>query len=346
MLTERQRCVLQTLVHLYIRTGQPVSSRLIARHLRRRLNLSPASIRNVMAELEEMGYLTHPHTSAGRIPTDSGYRTYVNSLPNTYELSTADRKAIQHSLQTRESWDALLQDASRVLSTLSSAVGISRLPTLEQLHVHRVELVPISSSYSLLVVIVDSKIVRTLLIPTAEPLRPEYAESATQLLNQHLCGRSLSEATKVLATVVRTLEGSVSPAVLDILRRLTDRLPALSQPSGRLFVSGTAQLFRYPEVASAERMRAITALVEEDSVLNQLLERYERSLCPESLFIGIGRELQLSVLQDYAIILGQYRTASARGVVGILGPKRMPYSKVIPIVRWVAQRVSELWSQT
>jgi len=344
LLTERQRCVLQALVRLYTQTGRPVSSHLLARHLRRRLNLSPASIRAIMAELEEKGFLTQPHTSAGRIPTDLGYRAYVDSLTEVQQPSPQEQSIIERELQTTDNRDALLRDASRVLSTLVSAVGLVRLPAPEQLIIRRIEVFPVSSSHLLIAVLLQSDVVRTLVVQSRLTILPQHAEQVGQLLNEYLSGRSLSSITETLNAVLRDLPPLPHP-ITDVLHLSLQQLPSLLQPWEQLYVSGAAQLLRHPDIASAEHARAIAALVEESSALLQLLSRYEQYLQHQPLFVGIGRELRASILQDYALILARYQLGSAHGVLGIIGPKRMSYTRVIPIVRSVAHRLSELCVQ-
>jgi len=343
-LTDRQRCVLNALVRLYIQTGRPVGSRLLARHLKRRLNLSPASIRNIMAELEEMGYLTHPHTSAGRVPTDRGYRAYVDSLEHAQELPPQERAIIESELQARENWDTVLHEASRVLSTLASAIGISQLPTPAKLLIRRIEIVPVSCTHLLIVLILESDVVRTLVVQSPLNVSPEHAEQLTQLLSEYLRGRSLAAIPDVLTAVLRDSPPLPSP-LPEMLRLSLEVLPSMAHSPAQLYVSGTAQLLRYPEYASVEHLRTIATLVEENTALLQLLARYEPYLQREPLFIGIGRELRVAALQEYSLILARYEMGSAHGVVGIIGPKRMFYPKVIPIVRSVAHRLSELCLQ-
>ncbi len=342
-LTERQQCVLQAIVRLYIRTGRPISSRLLARHLRHRLRVSAATLRTVMAELEEMGYLQQPHTSAGRIPTDRGYRAYIDSLVGFEPLGDEEQNLIARELRAGDDYDSLLQGASRVLSTLASAVGITRSPAPQQLTVRRFEIMPISSTHALVIVVFEPALVRTLLLETPRSLSPSSAERLNQFLNERFAGRHLS----AVADKSALLEGMLllEPAAADFLEQLWDHLPSLLQPLGRLYVSGTSRLLRYPEYASVERLQHITFLLEESSFLLELLSRYEEQLQQHALFIGIGRELRVAALQEYALILHRYQLGSCYGVVGIIGPKRMPYPKVIPAVYHVARRLAELSAQ-
>ncbi|MCS6965548.1 MAG: heat-inducible transcriptional repressor HrcA [Candidatus Kapabacteria bacterium] len=343
-LTERQRCVLQALVRLYIQRGRPVGSRVLARHLRRRLNLSPASIRTVMAELEEMHYLTHPHTSAGRVPTDKGYRAYVDSLTETETLSEHEQNIIARELQARENRDTLLQDASRVLSTLASAIGIIRLPAPEQLIIHRIEFIQVSSTHLLLVLVLQSDVVRTFVVQSPLTISPTHIERLSQLLNEYLAGHSLSAIPDILSAVLHDVPPLPAP-LPDLVQQSLQQFPLLLQPSWQLYVSGASQLLRYPECATVEHARTIATWMEESSMLLHLLTRYEQQLQHQPIFIGIGRELRAATLQDYTLILARYHLGSAQGIVGIIGPKRMFYPKVIPIVRSVAQRLSELCLQ-
>lgn len=339
-LTERQRCVLQAIVRLYIRTGQPISSRLLARHLRTRLRVSAATLRTVMAELEEMGYLQQPHTSAGRIPTDRGYRAYIDSLVGFEPLRDEEQDFIARELQARDDYETLLQGASRVLSTLAAAVGITRSPAPQQLTLHRFELISVSSTHVLVILIFQPTLVRTFLLETPWELTPNTAERLTQFLNERFAG--LPFATMMYTAVPSEMVSSLPEPMVNFIERLWEQLPSLLHPLGRLYVSGTSQLLRYPEYASTERLRTLTLLLEESSLLQQLFSQYEEQLQQHPLFIGIGRELRLPALHDSALILHRYPLGSSYGVVGIIGPKRMPYARVIPAVSCVAQRLADL----
>jgi len=339
-LTERQRCVLQAIVRLYIRTGQPISSRLLARHLRNRLRVSAATLRTVMAELEEMGYLQQPHTSAGRIPTDRGYRAYIDSLVGFEPLRDEEQSLITRELQAGDDYDTLLQGASRVLSMLASAVGITRSPAPQQLILHRFEIISLSSTHVLVILVFQPAVVRTLLLESSWDLPPNTAEQLTQLLNERFAG--LPFATVLRAPALTDVLSALAWPAARFVESLWEQLPSLLHPQGRLYVSGTWQLLRYPEYASAERLRTLTLLLEESSGLLQLLSQYEELLQHQPLFIGIGRELRMAALYDSALILHRYPLGSSYGVVGIIGPKRMPYARVIPAVHSVAQRLAEL----
>lgn len=340
-LTERQRCVLQTVVQLYIRTGRPVSSRVVARQLRRRLNLSAASIRNLMAELEERRYLTHPHTSAGRIPTDRGYRAYVDSLTSPQELSEQERTFIERELSAHSEQATLWQGASRVLSSLVSAVGLVQPPVVERLPIQRIELIPLSATHVLVVLIFASGIVRTLVTHLYSELRSKHVELLARFLNQYLAGHSLATLRPVYTALRQELSTLPEP-LPHALQRWVEQLPTLSETSEQIYISGTSQLLYYPEFTAAEQLRRLALLLEQGSLLRQLLARYEPMLEEHPLFVGIGRELRESALAEYTVILARYQRGATYGVVGIIGPKRIFYPKAISAVHSVARLLTEL----
>ncbi len=344
-LTERQRCVLQAVVHLYIRTGRPASSRLVARRLRGRLNLSAASIRAIMAELEERRYLTHPHTSAGRIPTDRGYRAYVDSLTSPQELSEQARSFIERELSAHSEQPTLWQEASRVLSALVSAVGLVQPPMIERLPLRRIELISLSLTHVLVVLIFSSGAVRTLITQLSSELKPKYVELLARLLNQYLAGHSLATLRHAYTALQQELSTLPDP-LPQTLQQWLEQLPELSETPEQIYVSGTSRLLHYPEFTAAEQLRTLADLLEHGSLLRRLLARYGPVLEQHPIFVGIGRELGEAALAEYAVILGRYQLGTTHGVVGIIGPKRIFYPKAISAVHSVARFLTELSPQT
>jgi len=297
-----------------------------------------------MAELEELNYLTHPHTSAGRIPTDRGYRAYVDSLTCARKLSEHERAIIERELHDRSDREHLWQEASRILSTFASAIGVVQPPTIAQLPIQRVELIPVSLRHFLAVIIFRSGTIRTFTLQSNVELASHQIELLARLLNHYLVGRSLITLHETLAAAQQEFASLPEP-LLAVLQHSLEQLPSLSDTSGQLYISGAFQLLHYPELSSAGQLRSIAILLEQGTLLRRLLARYEPILQQRPLFIGIGRELQEALLSNYAVILARYHLGEAHGVVGIIGPKRIFYPKAISVVYSVARRLSELCVQ-
>jgi heat-inducible transcriptional repressor len=342
-LTPRQRLVLQAVVQLYVQTATPVGSRTLARYLWRQLRLSPASIRNIMAELEERKLLTHPHTSAGRIPADLGYRAYVDMLMEAQEPTPEERRVIAEALSAAEHSEELLKDATKVLSALSSALAVVRSPVLDQLRIRRIELTQLSSTALLLLVVLESELIRTLIVETPVTIPQRRLDAVVRLLNERCCGRTLGVVRTAFGELLAGAE-EIPAQVVQVLQGSFDQL-ARNEEWSSVYISGASQLLRYPECASPERLRSITRLIDERQYLLGLLAQCEPKLQEQGLYIGIGRELHRRELWDYSLILARYRMGSGWGIVGVLGPKRMPYARLIPMVRYVAQLITQRHAQ-
>lgn len=329
-LDEREQIILRALVQTYVLRATPVGSHTLARMLARTLGLSAATIRNVMAELEERGYLTHPHTSAGRVPTDKGYRFYVDYLIRQGRLTAKEEQALRQSLQS-VSGEMALRTASRILGELSHLLGVAQLPSLRDLVIRRVELVPLSSQRFIVVVDLESDVVRTITLETDAELRPSDVDSLSQLLNERLAGRTLDFVRQQFSALFR--EQMSHP----ILRVFADSIDVLfaQHESHRVFVAGAQQLVRQPEFSSPQRFRAVIELLENEEMIIHLLERTSDDPL-NNVQVKIGHELQHSQLADYALISTRYQVGSATYVIGLIGPKRMNYAKMMALVGEVA----------
>ncbi len=326
-LHERERVILQAIVQLFVLHATPVGSRIVSKYLERTLPLSPATIRNTMADLEAMGYITHPHTSAGRMPTDRGYRFYVDSLADFSRPTSEELSAVEHDLLTvpRES---VMRDASRLLGTLSRHLALVQLPQVTEARVKRVEILSLSSERLLVIIELDSDIVKTLTLESTDIVDPTMIRDVTQHLNDRLAGRPLSTVTRALPEL---LDPSSAPSS-GLLRLFVDQVSHLlrTPSAGSVHISGAQNLIAQPEFDAPDRLRSVIELVENEDVVIHLLGSATET---GGISVRIGHEIPDPAMHDYSLIATTYRAGNATGSLGIIGPRRMDYGRMMSIVQ-------------
>ena len=339
-LTERERQVLEAVIETYVATAEPAGSRTISR--RSGLALSAATIRNTMSDLEEKGYLYHPHTSAGRIPTDLAYRVYVNSLMRPSEVSASESHQIREELAERSAVDQILERAAQVLGVLTKELGVAVGPSLDAAVLERVELLQAGSDRLLLVLTLMSGVVRTIFVEVPSHLPPAAVVNVAIVLNDRLAELTLRE---IRATLPERLRDAASDAgsseLLNIFIQEADDLfdmpPAGSAAGG--VVLGSAQLLAgQPEFATKERFQGLLEVTERRDVLREALARRTG----QGLSITIGSEHQDPTLAPFTLVTASYRLGPLAGVIGVMGPTRMPYDKIVALVDHTSRLVGEL----
>lgn len=336
-LNERSRKILEAIIEDYIDTGEPVGSRNVTR--RHAMSLSPATVRNVMAELEELGYLVSPHTSAGRIPTDRGYRFYVDTLLRVRPLSVQEQQRIasRYRLQGMRAEDAL-REAGKILSSLSRYTGIVLAPRFSATVFRHIEFVPLSHGRLLVVLVSASGLVQNKLIETGQELSAGELEQINNYLKRTLSGLSLEQIrTRIVEEMARD-----KAHYDDLLQRaLLLSAAALQQDEGsEVFIEGAANILEQPEFADVERMRRLFRAFEQKSRLVELLDQSQRA---QGVQIFIGSETHYQEIEGCSLVTASYAGREGTlGTLGVIGPSRMPYSLVIPIVDYTARLVSQL----
>ena len=336
-LTDRQLRVLEAVVQSYIETAEPAGSQMIARRFG--LGVSPATIRSIMSELEERGFLFHRHTSAGRVPTDLAYRTYVDLVMHRAPLSSEQQLAIEAELQGRTSaLEEILRRAAQVLGVLSQELGVAVAPALDGVVLARVELLQVASDRLLLVLDLRSGAVRTIFVRVPGHLAPESVRLVSHLLNERLAGLTLREIRNTLGDRLRDAHSpGGSRELLDIFIAEGDEIFAMGEPEGVML--GSAQMLAdQPEFASNARMRELLALTERRDLLREALEARRRT----GLSITIGTENADTRLNDLTLVTSSYRKGDLSGVIGVIGPTRMPYDKIIGLVEHTSRMVEGL----
>lgn len=336
----RKEKILQAVIHLYIRSGKPVGSAAIVESFK--LNLSPATIRNVLAELEREGYLTHPHTSAGRVPTDIGYQVYVGSLLKIQRLADEERLRIEREYHRRiQEVEDLMQSTTRILSTLSHCAGFAMTPLVEEDRLRRVDLIPISSNQVLGVMVAESGMVRNHMINTANVPDEKTLRIASQFLSRQLSGVNLSQAQRRLSEELEKFHGQRLQQE-DFLKQVANHLFDNEQ-EGSVFVEGASNMFEFPEFQDIKSIRNFAQLVDKKQALAQIFYK-ELDKKGVQVRIGINRPPEL---KDLSVVSSSY-TVRGRplGVIGILGPKRMEYQRMMAIVNTVSELVNQFLTQS
>ncbi len=345
-LNERSRQILQAVVTDYIATAEPVGSRTISRKYG--LNLSPASVRNVMADLEEAGYLMQPHASAGRIPTDKGFRFYVDSLLEVRRLSKQERERIKsryHLDLVHADAGELMRETSRILSAVSSLAGVVVAPRFEATRFQHIEFVKLRERDILVILVSEAGMVHNKLIQVDEDLTQDRLHEIANYLNSILTGLTLQEAKERLLEEMQA-EKALYDRLLAQAQALA-RQALAGEPGPRdvdVYIEGKLSIAEQPEFASVEKMKALFKAFEEKSLLIRLIDK---SLQAKGIQIFIGHENEYDEMAGCSVILSQYtRGDRILGALGVIGPTRMNYSKVIPIVDYTARLVSRFLEES
>ena len=338
-LNERERRVLEAIVQNYVQSAEPVGSRTIARRFG--LGVSAATIRNAMSDLEDKGYLYHPHTSAGRVPTDRAYRLYVDALMHQPRVSAREREALRDQMATQgTAVTEILRRAAEVLGVLTQELGIAVAPSLGDIVLERLDLVAVASDRLLLVLTLKSGIVRTIFVHVPGSLRPDALVAVTVVLNERLSGLSLREIRQGLGDRLR--DSGATPAqteLLDIFIATGEQIFDVADDGAPVLLGHTSVLAEQPEFATGEKMRALIELTEQRDVLRHVLgERAQTG----SVTITIGGENATEQLANLTLVTSPYRLGPLNGVIGVLGPTRMPYEKVVALVEHTSKMVGEL----
>jgi len=332
----RARKILYAAVAEYIGTGEPVGSRKLSK--RYGLNLSPASIRNVLADLEEAGYLTQPHTSAGRVPTELGFRVFVDALVQMRQVGAEDRAAIVKRMsELNPAEDDVIRETGKLLSALTGAAALVTSPRAGEETLSQVRFVPLREGQLLAVLVSRTGIVQNRVVQVLEEPSSQELERLHNYLAELVEGRTLSQVRDALAD---EMDGERDK--YDELRRLArDVLSAtasgLSEDT-EVLIEGQGTLFDRPEFTSVEKIRAFLKTFEEKELLVGLLDR---TLAAGGVQVLIGSETNLLDVEDISLISASYGQRGT-GALGVIGPTRMDYGKVVPLVQFTAQVVGQV----
>jgi heat-inducible transcriptional repressor len=331
-LTERQEQILRIVIQEYVRSAQPVGSTVIAQNYD--LGFSPATIRNELATLEREGLLTHPHTSAGRLPTDKGYRYFVQYLLAESELPSTERRTIRNQLvQARQEVDQWLQLSTAVLAKTTQAAALATSPRSSNSRFKHLELVAIHGIKVLLVLVLQQGIVKQQLLDLDQPMEQGELSRISNELNEQLAGLNTS-------AIPRRLE-LLTPFACQVGLLVVGIMEGIDQyTNGQIYRAGLVQMLDTPEFAEGDSVRRIVHVLEEQSVLERLMTEFSDVEDIQVVIAGDGR---FSELRDISLVLARYGALDhATGLLGVIGPLRMSYGRSVGAVRFVAALMSEM----
>jgi heat-inducible transcriptional repressor len=336
-LSEREQNILGLVVKQFVDTAGPVGSRSLSKQFD--IGLSPASIRNTMADLEDMGYLGHPYTSAGRVPTKLGYRTFVDILMDTPELSKEERQALRLQLASLVAdTDELLRESTRLLSQLTNLLGVALTPNLSSGTLEQLDIVPLTGRRLMFVLSVSGGIVKTIVLGFESDLRRSELSRIVSVLNERLAGLTLEEIRNTHEERVRDIDDPTG-----VVQLIMDRsAPLFSEPKeGRLRLGGTQNILTQPEFQEPDDVRRFIEVIEnEDRVVEWLETVFD--VDPDAVgqaAIQIGSE-GLKDMDSYSIVTSPYSFGGTVGVLGVIGPTRMDYGRAVALVESMAYVVN------
>lgn len=344
-LTEREQRVLEAVIRTYVETAEPAGSRTVARRFG--LGVSAATIRNAMADLEEKGFLYHPHTSAGRIPTDLAYRYYVDVLMEPVRLTPSEQRMLRRQLADEASGpiERVIQRAAQVLGLLTGELGVAIAPRLEDVVLEKLELVQISSDKALMVVNLQRGAVRAVYVNLPVTVPQQTLHAVSVILNERLAGQTLANLRVTLPERLRDAAVSEAPTeLLNIFVQAAERaIDGRKASHESVHLGRTSVLANQPEFSNEDRLKGLIELTEQRELLGEILNAREHENAP---IITIGSENADPRLSNFTLVTSEYRMGNVAGVLGVLGPTRMPYEKVAAIVEHASRLMSELTSVT
>ena len=336
VLNERAEDLFKLLVHRYIREGRPVGSRTLARDSGR--TLSPATIRNVMADLEDLGLLSAPHTSAGRIPTVQGYRLFVDTMLHTQPLANDEVRDLEERVHAADREDTLAETTSALLSEITHLAGIVMLPREEQVILRHVEFLSLSDKRVLVILVINEHAVQNRIIRTKRRYSPAELQEAANYLNDICAGQSLTVIRKRIVDELRRYRESMNrmtAVAVEVAEKAFEAPPA---SEGDFVVAGQTRLMEYDDLANMDKLRQ---LFEAFNQKRDILHLLDQCLRTQGVHIFIGEECGYGVLDEFSVVTSPYESGGrVIGVLGVIGPTRMAYERVVPIVDITARLVT------
>ncbi len=328
-ISERAQALLKALIDRYIREGEPVGSRTLARDSG--LKLSPATVRNVMADLEELGFVKSPHTSAGRVPTVRGYRFFVDSLLTVQKLEESTVAQLRSQLKLEADPEELVQSASNLLSGITRMAGVVTLPRREHAALRRIDFLPLSGNQVLVIMVVNEREVQNRIIQTERAYSASELEQAANFLNAQFAGKDITAVRETLIADMRRARDDMNQ-MMSTAVEVAGRLFAEEQDENGegLVLAGQTNLMEFRELCDVEKLRT---LFEAFNQKRDLLHLLDQCISAEGVQIFIGEESGYQMLDECSLVTAPYRVeGEVVGVLGVIGPTRMAYERVIPIV--------------
>ncbi|MDB4896227.1 MAG: heat-inducible transcriptional repressor [Firmicutes bacterium] len=336
LLDDRKSKVLQAVIEDYVTSAEPVGSRTISRKYN--LGVSPATIRNEMSELEEMGFLEQPHTSAGRIPSDRGYRYYVDCLMQSKEVGAAEEEVIQRTFERKvREIDTLIRETARILSDTTHLTAVASGPQLQRANFRELRLVPLGGDKVVLVYITDSGFVENQVLEMPVEVTMLELQRVSEVLNDQLRGQSVESLSRSALGVLQQELHRYSALLEQTLDFLGQKL---APGEHRLYLGGTTNILSQPEFRDVDKVRNLLTLLENEQVVSGILGSGDGDAKRPA--IQIGEEIKIREMTDCSVVSGTYRLGErVVGRIGVIGPKRMEYARVVGILNSITRHLSE-----
>ena len=339
-LDDRKRKILQAIIRNYLETGEPVGSRTISKYTD--LNLSSATIRNEMADLEEMGLILQPHTSAGRIPSDKGYRLYVDSMLEEKEREIVELKEML--LEKEEKTELLLKQVAKVLAANTNYATMITAPSAQRNKLKFIQLSRVDKHQILAVIVAEGNIIKNSMLHVREYLDDETLLKLNILLNTNLNGLCMEEINLGMIAAIKQKAGIHSDLISEVLDAVAEAIKA--DEDLEIYTSGANNIFRYPELADHQRASDLITTFEEKQLLGHLVEQSLEESPETSIQVYIGDETKVQSMKDCSVVTATYELGEGmRGTIGIIGPKRMDYEKVVDTLKTLKHQLDELYKK-
>ena len=339
-LDERKTKILQAVIRNYLETGEPVGSRTISKYTD--LNLSSATIRNEMADLEEMGYILQPHTSAGRIPSDKGYRLYVDAMMAEKEREVVEMKEML--LERQDKMEMLLKQVAKVVAQNTQYATMISAPQTHSNKVKFIQLSRVDAGQILAVIVVEGNVIKNNILSITEELSDETLLKLNILLNTHLNGLSIGEINLGMISAMKQQAGIHSDIVSEVIDAVAEAIKA--EEDLEIYTSGTNNIFKYPELADHDKASELINTFEEKQLLGNLIQNTFSEEDNTGIQVYIGAETPVQRMKDCSVVTATYELGEGmRGTIGIIGPKRMDYDKVIGTLRTLQNQLDELYKK-
>ncbi len=338
-LDERKRKILNAIIQTYLETGEPVGSRTLSKC--EGINLSSATIRNEMSDLEDLGYIVQPHTSAGRIPSDKGYRLYVDSLMKDKEEEVSQMQELM--IQKQDRMDHTLKKMARMLAENTNYAAMISSPQAYHSRVKFIQLSQMDEFHVVAVIVLEGNVVRNRIISVSEPLNNEGLLKLNILLNSQLVGQSLGEINLGIISQMKTQAGIHSTLVDEVLDAVAQALKAGEEVE--IYTSGATNIFKYPELSDRQRAQNLIGTLEEKNQLAELVTKVMEDTQETGMRVYIGQEAPVQSMKDCSVVTATYDMGNGmQGTIGIIGPKRMDYENVMNNMKKLMQQLDQVFN--
>ena len=341
-LDERKRKILKAIIQTYLETGEPVGSRTISKYTD--LNLSSATIRNEMSDLEELGYIVQPHTSAGRIPSDTGYRLYVDELMREKEQEVSEIKEMM--IERTDKMEKVLKQVVKVLASNTNYATMITGPTYHRNKLKFIQLSRVAAMQLLAVLVIEGNIVKNHMITLQEPMDDDTILKLNLLLNTQLNGLTIEEINLGMITKMKEQAGIHSAVVGSVIDAVANAI-AVDDDEVEIYTSGTTNIFKYPELADTSKASELISAFEEKQELVDLVKDTMNSEENTGIQVYIGNETPVKTMKDCSVVTATYDLGDGmQGTIGIIGPKRMDYENVVDNLKTLKTQLDKIFKKT